>query len=334
MKHHCSLAGFLVLFTAGQASADTPRGSSGSPVADVAAASRRPVSEKERHALVENGKRLTRDGQYPEALEVFREAIAVRPDPRVLLWMGYAQEQTGALLDARASYLEAKSVAHAGKLAAEERSSDQALTDIAAKIPRITIKLSSGVEAKVWIDDNEIQPSGEGAEVDPGAHRVVARAPGRRPYSLAVVAKAGEVSVVEPILTRIPPPPPEPPPPLLAEKVTSRSRAGVLVVGSVATGVALAMGTGFAVASEVKRRERDGTLCNINAASCDRQNTLERARGGFLTASLVSFLAAGAIGSGTLVYTLATRPDKAGGQVKATASVGTGGVGGAIEISW
>jgi hypothetical protein len=53
-----------------------------------------------------------------------------------------------------------------------------------------------------------------------------------------------------------------------------------------------------------------------------------------LTASLVSFLAAGAIGSGTLVYSLATRPDRAGGQVKATASVGAGGVAGAIEFSW
>lgn len=333
MKHEVSSVGLLILLTAGQVSANPP----GAPADDHHAhvdvtASPRPVSERERQALVEKGKSLARDGQYAAALEALRVALVARRDPGVLLWVGYSQEQSGALLDGKASYSEAKSIAHAGKLAAEERSADRALHDIAAKIPRITIKLSSGVGMKVWIDGVEILPPEGGAEVDPGTHEVLVRGSGRYPYRTEVVARLGEVNVVEPVLNRITPPPPPPPPPLNAR---NDSRARVLLAGGIVTGVALALGTGFAIASEVKRQERDdaSTRC-LRGPDCEPYNAPERARGGFLTASLVSFVAAGAIGSGTLVYSLMTSEDTSRGEVKATASIGPGRVAGAIEFSW
>ncbi len=80
MKYEFTLAGFLVLLPAGQALADPPKDSLNTPNADVPAAARRPVSEKQRLSLVEKGKSLTRDGHYPEALVAFREALEVRPD--------------------------------------------------------------------------------------------------------------------------------------------------------------------------------------------------------------------------------------------------------------
>src|SRR5690348_5812395 len=109
MRYAFPFVGFLVLLTAGQAFADPPKDSLNHPNTDVLAAPRRPATEKQRLSLVEKGKGLTRDGHYPEALVAFSEALAVRPDPKVLLWVGYAQEQTGTLLDAKESYIEAKS---------------------------------------------------------------------------------------------------------------------------------------------------------------------------------------------------------------------------------
>jgi hypothetical protein len=337
MKYQGSVAGFLVLLTAGQAFADPPRDALNDPNAAVPAVSKRLVPEKQRLSLVEKGKGLTRDGHYAEALTAFREALEVRPDPKVLLWLGYAQEQTGTLLEARESYLEAKSVAHAGKLAVDERSADQALLDIAAKIPRITIKVPSGVGAKIWIDGKRSQPLGDAAEVNPGVHSVVVGGPGWHPYSVAVVAKPGEAQVVEAILSRIPVAPPAlatPP-----EKITSAPPVdGIVVAGVAVTALGAAMGAGFAIASEANRHERDEhedlKKSDCHDVACEAYNAPERARGHFLTASFVSFLAAGAIGAGTLTYSLVTRAKKTKGGATATVSAGPGGVAGSVKIIW
>jgi hypothetical protein len=113
----------------------------------------------------------------------------------------------------------------------------------------------------------------------------------------------------------------------------------IVIAGIVTTAVGVALGTGFAIASEVKRQERDGhqiillSGCRDHLA-CEPYNAPERARGGFLTASLVSFLAAGAIGAGTLTYSLVTRTRSSSGATSATVSAGPGGVSGVVGITW
>jgi hypothetical protein len=113
----------------------------------------------------------------------------------------------------------------------------------------------------------------------------------------------------------------------------------IVIAGIVTTAVGVALGTGFAIASEVKRQERDEyqvillSGCGDHLA-CEPYNAPERARGGFLTASLVSFLAAGAIGAGTLTYSLVTRTRSSSGATSATVSAGPGGVSGVVGITW
>jgi hypothetical protein len=97
------------------------------------------------------------------------------------------------------------------------------------------------------------------------------------------------------------------------------------------------MGAGFAIASEVNRHERDehdAATRGCHGGACEEYNVPERARGHFLTASLVSFLAAGAIGAGTLTYSLVTRAKETKGGVTATVSAGPGGVAGRVGITW
>ena len=340
MKFPFSTAGFLVLLTAGQAFADSPKDPRDDANAGSPAASRRSVSEKQRLALIEKGKGLTRNGQYPAALEVLREALEVRPDPRVLLWMGYAQEQTGTLLAARASYLEAKAVARAGKLAAEERNADQALVDIAAKIPRVTFKLPPDVNVMIRIDGKEIRSPSNGVEVDPGLHNVLVSGPGIHPNRVSVVVSPGEAPVVEPTMTRIPLLPPASPPssPDKTASAPPERMDALVIVGIATTAVGAVMGTGFIIASEAKRHERDehqGLVTGgCRGLACEPYNAPERARARFMNASLVSFLAAGAIGAGTLTYSLVTRTKKSSGAASAAVSVGSGGVAGAVTITW
>jgi hypothetical protein len=189
-------------------------------------------------------------------------------------------------------------------------------------------------DAEVYVDGQKVEdvPVNGFILVEPGRRRVEAR---RLGYPL--VAKDREVragSVVEVDLTA----------PAVKEGLPVDRRGGSrgwIIAGTAATALGVAMGTGFAILSEVKRHERDdakkaggASFCRQISDNCEPYNAPERARGAFLTASFVSFLAAGAIGAGTLTYSLATRTHDSRGQVKATASLGAGRVAGALEISW
>ncbi len=192
-------------------------------------------------------------------------------------------------------------------------------------------------DAEVYVDGRKVEDVllNSLVLVEPGRRRVEAR---RRGYpSIAETREVAAGSFVEVDLTV---PAMKPVEPLPVDRSVGPKR-WVVVAGTAATALGVAMGAGFAVASEVKRHERndawkDGASwpCYNTVAECEPYNAPERARGGFLTASLVSFLAAGAIGAGTLTYSLVTRAKESKGRMKATASVGAGRVAGAIEISW
>ena len=74
MRYEFSFVGFLVLLTAGQVFADPPKDSLNNPNADVPAAPRRPVSEKQRLSLVEKGKGL----RAPKFIRRAAELLATR----------------------------------------------------------------------------------------------------------------------------------------------------------------------------------------------------------------------------------------------------------------
>ena len=197
-----------------------------------------------------------------------------------------------------------------------------------------TLRVVTSRDAEVYVDGQKVEyvPMNGLILVEPGRRRVEAR---RLGYPL--VARDREVragSVVEVDLTV----------PAAKESLPVDKRGGSkgwVIAGTAATALGVAMGTGFAILSEVKRHERDDakkngatSICREIGGGCEPYNAPEHARGAFLTASLVSFLAAGAIGAGTLTYSLATRTNDSRGQVKATASLGAGRVAGAVEISW
>lgn len=116
------------------------------------------------------------------------------------------------------------------------------------------------------------------------------------------------------------------------------TRRWMIVSGAAATTLGVVMGTAFAILSESKRAERDKQIDatrGCQGLACEPYNAPERSRGAFLTGALVSFLAAGAIGAGTLTYSLVTRPKKSRmGAASATVSIGPEGAAARVGITW
>ena len=115
-------------------------------------------------------------------------------------------------------------------------------------------------------------------------------------------------------------------------------RRWMIVGGASATALGVVMGTAFTILSEDKRVDRDRQIVatgGCQGLACEPYNAPERARGAFLTGALVSFLAVGAIGAGTLTYALVARPKKSTPRAASAAvSVGPGGAAARVGISW
>jgi tetratricopeptide (TPR) repeat protein len=190
-------------------------------------------------------------------------------------------------------------------------------------------------DAEVYVDGQKVEHASMNGLVlvEPGRRRVEARRSGYLPVAETREVAAGsivEVSMVAPTRDSTVSPPVD---------RSDGSRRWIVVSGAAATAVGVAMGAGFAIASEVKRQERDEHQIFLTSGcrdhlACEPYNAPERARTSFVNASLVSFLAAGAIGAGTLTYSLATRTKKSTGATSATVSAGPGGVSGAVKITW
>ncbi len=199
-----------------------------------------------------------------------------------------------------------------------------------------TLRVVIPRDAEVYVDGQKVEdvPLNSLILVEPGRRRVEARRRGYPPIAETREVAAGavvEVSLTVPAMRS--------PEPLPVDRGAGTKR-WVVVTGVAATALGAALGTGFAVLSEVKRSERNAAWkegpspCYKTYAECEPYNRAEGARGGFLTASLVSFLAAGAIGAGTLTYSLVTRAKKTKGEATATVSAGPGGVAGMVRWTW
>jgi hypothetical protein len=97
------------------------------------------------------------------------------------------------------------------------------LAVLAPRVPKLTVRLppASPPAVRVALDDVELGPSSLGVSVplDPGAHRLVVRAPGRVDHAVPVViAEAEQLEVLA-----APGPESVPPPPSSAEDARSRS---------------------------------------------------------------------------------------------------------------
>jgi hypothetical protein len=169
--------------------------------------------------LFQEARALAKDGHYAEACPKFAESHRLDPGTGVLLFLGDCYLQIGKTASAWAAYQEAlpraKSEGKAARVEAAERG-------IAAVTPRL-VKLTVVVPPTSRVDGLEIRRDGvvmseaswgTAVPVDPGKHRVEARAPGREPFSVEITIEDGGASPSVQVPTLPPsssPPPPQPP---------------------------------------------------------------------------------------------------------------------------
>ena len=129
---------------------------------------------------------------------------------------------------------------------------------------RVRIETSSGAptRASLSIDDAPASPEGDTVEVDPGEHRLVARAPDGAVAEARVTLGPGQRDV--PVRLRFPAPPPLPPPLVAAQPAPPPDRALPFIIGGV--GLA-ALGTG-GVLGIVGNLQRTN-LAQTCAPNCD-----------------------------------------------------------------
>jgi hypothetical protein len=214
-----------------------------------------------RETLLREGKELGKRGSFREALERIYEAAEIETDPKLLLWMGWLEEQLGLLVKAKAHYSQARADARAANLRREESYATEQLRALAPKIPRIALRIPTDVETTVTIDAVRVDPRGAPTEVDPGPHVVTAEANDRIPFLREVTLDPGGEEVVEVVLPARPAPEAPRPP---APRPTPRgSNVGAPIVGGL--GLATASAGGILLAVGVKQSRPSAPMQGVGA---------------------------------------------------------------------
>jgi hypothetical protein len=162
-------------------------------------------------SLFEEARSLVKAGNYAAACPKFEAANRLYTSPGALLNLGDCHEQLGLTASAWTEFGEAATVATRagrGETAEEARRRQRA---VQPRLMRVVIKVAHPVDGMlVERDGASIAEAAWGASlpVDPGNHRLEARAPGHEPWTATFeLTKPGQTVTVEvPALTALPQP--------------------------------------------------------------------------------------------------------------------------------
>jgi hypothetical protein len=165
--------------------------------------------------------------RWGDALDKLERVADVKLTAGVRYHIALCEEKLGRTASALEHYTEARDAAkreHNKEVAEVVR--DALLAELEARVPKLTIDVPSGVAGLQVMVDQHAHPEGlwgVPVPMDPGAHRVEARAPGREPFfrDLLLREREGAVLKIElrpvesqpPLAVAIAPPSPPPAPP-------------------------------------------------------------------------------------------------------------------------
>jgi hypothetical protein len=165
-------------------------------------------------ALFEDGRRLLKEGKYPEACRTLEAASKLYPSPGILLNLGDCFEKVGRTASAWTEFGEAASVAARALRNDQVAEAKRRQSAVEPKLAKLTIRVpnvATGVTIAITRDETELSSVawGEAIPVDPGPHRIRAEAPGHEPWTTTVVVTSpGQTVTVDvPVLTASPTPP-------------------------------------------------------------------------------------------------------------------------------
>jgi hypothetical protein len=292
--------------------------------------------------LFREGRELVQGGNVPLALEKFEASQQLDPSLGTLLNLADCMEKLGRTASAWARFSEAEQTARLEKDRIRERAASEHAHSLEARLIRLRIVLAPQVSASdvtIELDGKPLAIAllGTATPVDPGEHRVVARAAGKRDWiSNVQLATPGETVLVT-IAEMSPEPeraasapmglveskpslvanPPRPESETLASVTEAPTRAssgwarpGLVTIACAAVSVvALGLGTGYAIAASGAWNDAKDAGChNGLCPTAGAQNRAETA-GSRADVATVSFISAGVLAGATVVsYLLLDRP--------------------------
>lgn len=267
--------------------------------------------------LFDEGRQLMKEQRFSEACSKFEASQKLDPGVGTLLNLADCMERTGRNATAWIRFREAASAAlSAGQRDREAIARGRALT-LESSLVRLEIVPSEAAKAVTGLtiarDGAVLEPDawGSSVPVDPGAHVVVASAPGKKPWTTSVDIPKGESGAVHTV--QVPALEDAPAPPVVGH---SQRVAGVVVgsigLASFATSAGLALGA--------KSVWSDAEACTRSA--CDDDARAEGARAGRLADAATGMLITGAVVLAVGVALYFTAPDGSEGTSPARALLG------------
>lgn len=313
--------------------------------ASLAAAAPPTPQEKERaRALMDAGDTRFESKQYASALEQYRGADEIMGVPTTGIEVGRTLERLGRLLEAREVLRRVSEFPPRADepkpFALARQRADRLLSDLAPRIPRVTVDFSGlpeGVVPDITWDGQRLDPAKVGGyvEADPGPHRVVGVSPGFPDVTRDVKLAEGQALSLVLQFSKAPPtvraPAPRGPAPLgtsasKAQLGTGKPTLFWVGVGVAAAGVVTGSATGVYSLSKTKSAKES---CQGNTCSPEAQSDIDNAKA-FANVSNVAFVV-GVAGLGVAVWQLFSHR---GAQPDTAAPVLSAGVGpGSVAIS-
>jgi hypothetical protein len=257
-------------------------------------------------ALFDEGRQLLAQGQYENACRRFEQSQEIDPAVGILLYLGDCYERVGKLASAWAIFREAHSKASAAGQADRARIADERARKLSLNLSKLVLLVpqedrTPGFE--LLLDGRAISSGlfGVPFPVDAGTHELTARAPGRKPWSIAVEVKPNadyrnvQIPVLaagpaEPEAALVRPPPADPglsveqavAPPKMTHPGPDHTAAYILGGAGV---VALGVGAVFGLRASDKDEESKAD-CPSNCTSPEGADLNEQARSSALIANI------------------------------------------------
>jgi serine/threonine-protein kinase len=301
--------------------------------AHVAAAEISASDKAAAEALFDRGLALMRESKFEEACQKLEQSQAIERGIGTMLYLGECYEKLGRTASAWALFREASSAARAQGESERAQAGAARADQLEPKLSHMIVQVPAedAVAGFELLRDGVVLPSGlwgMPVPVDPGEHKLEARAPGRMPWSgsATVGPDAASSNVNVPVLAAAPTlPSPEAQPvatPAAAAAAAQgtatedRSRSGWTTqrtAGAVIGGVgvaALVIGSYFGIRAIVKNNDAKD---NCPKDVCNQQSGVDDTESAKSAARLSNiFMVGGAVlaAAGVVVYLIAPREEE------------------------
>ncbi len=127
-------------------------------------------------------------GQWTEALDKLRRAASVKSTPGIRFHIALCEDKLGQLVAALSDYAAADQAARDANNKDVIDAVAEPLKALRIRVPTLTIDVPAAPGAQVELDGKPMAPGlyGLAIPVEPGVHRIVAHATGKRPFSTQV----------------------------------------------------------------------------------------------------------------------------------------------------